>query len=95
MTKGKLLKLSMKDALEFFEAEYSKEMDTADQLKWFEGFDYARLLLSEPEEEKPKKAKTQFKYTCPQCEEVVKGKEDISIICGSCNHNFEMEDVEE
>lgn len=95
MTKGKLLKLSMKDALELFKAEYPREMTTSDQLKCFEGFDYARLLLSEPEEEKPKKAKTQFKYTCPKCEEVVKGKEDISIICGECKSDFEMEDVEE
>ena len=92
MTKAKLVKLSMKDALELFKAEYSKEMDTADQLKWFEGFDYARLLLSEPEEDKPKKAKTQFKYTC-SCREEVKAKADMNIICGECSSKFETEEI--
>ena len=42
-------------------------------------------------EKKPKIKKT-FKYVCPECEQVAKGKEDISIVCGNCNVAMEIEE---
>lgn len=38
--------------------------------------------------------KTQFKYTCPNCGQEVKGKRDVTIKCGHCDVVMEMEDVE-
>ena len=47
-------------------------------------------------EEKPKKkrAKTIFKYTCPNCGMEVKAKAEKNIVCGACNEQLEMEEVE-
>lgn len=36
-----------------------------------------------------------FKYTCPCCGLMVKGKRDISIKCAECNELMEMEDEDE
>ena len=38
--------------------------------------------------------KSQFKYTCPSCEQEVKGKRDVTIKCGHCDVVMEMENVE-
>lgn len=43
---------------------------------------------------KPRK-KTQFKYICPKCGMVAKAKAELNIVCGACNTNLEMEEVEE
>lgn len=40
---------------------------------------------------KPRK-KTTFKYTCPDCGLIAKGKRDIPIKCGACDVVMEMED---
>ena len=38
------------------------------------------------------KKKTTFKYTCPECGQVAKGKRDVVIKCGLCDVAMEMED---
>lgn len=55
-------------------------------------FDYFRTSVVE--EKKPRTKKT-FKYTCPECGQIVKGKRDISVKCGQCDVEMEMEDVED
>lgn len=46
----------------------------------------------EPEPEPPKKAARQ-KYTCPDCGANAWGKPDLSLLCGSCPDNPELEPV--
>jgi len=55
-------------------------------------FKYFREVVVE--EKKPKK-KNLFEYTCPSCGMVAKAKEGFKIICGMCNVELEMEEVEE
>lgn len=52
-------------------------------------FEYFRAAVVKPT--KPKK-KTLFKYTCPRCNQVVKGKRDAVIKCGKCDVVMEIED---
>ena len=40
--------------------------------------------------EKEKKERTLFSYFCPECGVIVKGKRDLSLICGECKVNFEF-----
>lgn len=44
---------------------------------------------------KIKRKKTLFKYTCPECKQIAKGKKDIAIKCGNCDVVMEMEEVED
>jgi hypothetical protein len=37
------------------------------------------------------KKKTQFKYTCPECNAVARAKKDLHFKCVSCNMDMEME----
>lgn len=52
-------------------------------------FEYFRATVIKPA--KPKK-KTLFKYTCPKCNQVAKGKRDIAIKCGKCDIVMKIED---
>lgn len=47
------------------------------------------------EKEKKERKKTLFKFTCPDCGQVAKAKNGVSIKCGLCNVDMDMEDVEE
>lgn len=51
-------------------------------------FEYFRSSVEKP---KSKKKKTIFKYTCPGCGTVAKAKKDVSIMCGNCEIEMEME----
>jgi predicted SprT family Zn-dependent metalloprotease len=46
-------------------------------------FIYSRTIPVEIEKEKKKRSKNIFKYRCPECDMEVKGKADISILCGN------------
>lgn len=54
-------------------------------------FNYFRT--GKVKENKPR-TKTMFKYICPECGQVVKGKRDISVKCGNCDIEMEIEDEE-
>lgn len=56
-------------------------------------FEYFRAGTIKESTTKPKK-KTMFKYICPDCGQVAKGKKDIVIKCGVCDIVMEMEDDE-
>ena len=56
-------------------------------------FKYFRVIVTE-EKKKPKK-KNLFEYTCPSCGMVAKAKQDAKIICGMCNVELEMEEIDE
>lgn len=38
------------------------------------------------------RTKTMFKYTCPDCGQIAKGKKDITIKCGLCEADMEIEE---
>lgn len=59
-----------------------------------QAFEYFRASLIEGGVKKPRK-KTLFKYTCPDCGQIAKGKKDIVIKCGLCDIEMDMEDVDE
>ena len=40
------------------------------------------------------RTKTMFKYTCPECKQIAKGKKDITIKCGLCDVDMEIEDYD-
>ena len=42
-----------------------------------------------------KRKKTIFKYICPSCGMVVKAKAEKNIVCGACEMQLEMEEVED
>ena len=50
-------------------------------------FEYFRAGVLK--ESKPKKSS--FKYTCPDCGQIVRGKKGISVKCGNCDIIMEME----
>ena len=55
-------------------------------------FEYFRAgIIIEGGEKKPRK-KTLFKYTCPDCGQIVKGKKDVIIKCGLCDVEMKLED---
>lgn len=56
-------------------------------------FEYFRAGVKK--EEKRRKNKNTFKYTCPKCGVTAKGKIGLHIKCGDCNVNLDMEKVEE
>ena len=56
-------------------------------------FKYFRAIVAE-EKKKPKK-KNLFEYTCPSCGMVAKAKQGAKIICGMCNVELEMEEIDE
>ena len=41
---------------------------------------------------KESKDKSMFTYICPECQEKVKGKKDIKILCGECDCEFEIKE---
>ena len=41
---------------------------------------------------KKPRAKTMFKYTCPDCGQIAKAKKDITIKCGLCDVDMEIEE---
>ena len=55
-------------------------------------FEYFRYEA--PKEIKPKN-KTTFTFTCPSCGMKAKGKQNIHILCGDCDKEMEIEEVEE
>ena len=57
-------------------------------------FDLYLTIELKEKERKPRK-KTQFKYICPKCGMVAKAKAELNIVCGACQIELEMEDVEE
>lgn len=57
-----------------------------------EAFEYFKSVPVKENTGKKRK-KSLFKYTCPECGQVVKGKRDIRILCGECNVELVMEDV--
>lgn len=54
-------------------------------------FEYFRAGIIEGGAKKPR-TKTLFKYTCPDCGQIAKGKKDIAIKCGLCDVEMDMED---
>lgn len=44
---------------------------------------------------KNKRKKTIFKYVCPSCGMIVKAKAEKNIVCGACEMQLEMEEVED
>lgn len=55
-------------------------------------FEYFRAgIIAEGGTKKPR-TKTMFKYTCPECGQIAKGKKDITIKCGLCDVEMDMED---
>ena len=54
--------------------------------KAFEYFRIAKAKDSKP------KTKSMFKYTCPECGQIAKGKRDIEIKCGICDIEMEIEE---
>ena len=53
-------------------------------------FEYFRT--GKADGEKKPKTKTMFKYVCPDCGQIAKGKADISIVCGNCAVDMEIEE---
>jgi hypothetical protein len=54
-----------------------------------DSFEYFRNV---PPKDKEKKEKTLFNYICSKCENKVKAKVDIHIVCKECNCEFEMQE---
>ena len=71
--------------------KYIKEMIKPNE----KAFEYFRDCNSVNDGGKKPKAKTTFKYTCPDCGQVAKGKKDIVLKCGLCDVVMEIEDIEE
>lgn len=70
--------------------EYVKEIIKPNE----QSFEYFRDSVIKGGTNKPKTKKL-FKYTCPDCGQIVKGKKDIIVKCGLCNVEMEMEDIED
>ena len=70
--------------------EYVKEIIKPNE----QSFEYFRDSVIKGGTNKPKTKKL-FKYTCPDCGQIVKGKKDIIVKCGLCNVEMEMEDTED
>ncbi len=72
---------------------YSPEFALMFQNKKDDAFSYFRdiVLKDKPAVERKKKI---FKYKCPLCEEEIKAKLDVKVICGNCNEVFEFNDKE-
>lgn len=70
--------------------EYIKEIIKPNE----QSFEYFRDSVIKGGTNKPKTKKL-FKYTCPDCGQIVKGKKDIIVKCGLCNVEMEMEDIED
>lgn len=73
---------SLSDGLKKYIEEEVKPDDKA--------FEYFRT--GKADKEKKPKIKKMFKYICPDCGQIAKGKEDISIVCGNCAVDMEIED---
>lgn len=56
-------------------------------------FEYFRATVEK--EEKKKKTKKIFKYTCPKCGIEAKGKTGLHIKCAACNVDLDMEKIED
>ena len=70
--------------------EYVKEIIKPNE----QSFEYFRESVIKGGTNKPKTKKL-FKYTCPDCGQIVKGKKDIIVKCGLCNVEMGMEDTED
>jgi hypothetical protein len=55
-----------------------------------ECFEYFRVVRSTAKDKKEPEKKT-FLYTCPNCEQEIKGKKGIVAVCGICRVPFDME----
>ena len=59
-----------------------------------DAFEYFRAGVNKDSKPKTGRTKTMFKFTCPECGQVAKGKLDNVIKCGHCDVLMEMEDIE-
>ena len=50
-----------------------------------------RAIANIEKEKEKKESKKKTKYTCPECEANVWGKPDMSLVCGDCDAEFEVE----
>ena len=58
-------------------------------------FEYFRTSVANIGGTKTPRKKKTFTYTCPDCGQTAKGKRDISIRCGNCDVDMEMEDEDD
>lgn len=58
-------------------------------------FEYFRAGVIKPDTTKKKRKKSLFKYECPKCGTIAKAKKDVKIMCGDCDCQMDIEDLDD
>lgn len=58
-------------------------------------FEYFRAGVIKADTTKKKRKKSLFKYECPKCGTIAKAKKDVKIMCGDCDCQMDIENLED